>query len=392
MADNLEEKGVGSPLSFDQLAQLFDLEHFGIIRITSSNVSLPNIGNIRRVSFDDLENAFKRVEKQFSIYNFMADTSKVDNIEIGEKEVTNNMTNFNEMEGSESVVSENQEDDYYDYDYIISNSTLQKYLFRNVSGEAFDHPDDKDSFSSRVNQNSKIQGDDALSNEVQLEKNGLNVDEEDELSIPEDISIAMSQSSKPSFLNKDSEDINNNLNSSSNTSNYPLDHVNDTETSYLESDLLTTQRTSYQLFGREYEFYDQLINKKIEETTYANAYELLVKTNNKMNFDGQIDDSISTEDKESNSTKKSSNIHLVLVTTETPELKTWKQRILLEEIKLLRLKQQLIQHQVTYINRLHVLRRSETKIFLKMSPLQMIFFDSRLLHNKNNSDIWSFFL
>ena len=350
MTDNLNQNGVGSPLSFDQLAQLFDLEHFGIIHITSSNISLPNIGNIRRVSFDDLENAFKRVEKQFSVYNFMADTSKVENIETREKETTKNMTNFNEMEESESVASEDLEDDYYDYDYIISNSTLQTYHFRNMSGEALnDHLDDKASFSTKKDLDSKIERNDTFSTEVQLEKNDLNVDEEDELFIQEDISVKMSQSSEPSFMNKNSEDIRDNSNSSSNTFDYPLDHVNDTETSNLESDLPRTQRTSYQLFGHEYEFYDQLINKKIEESTYANAYELLVKTNNKMNFDGQIDDSISTEDKESNSTKKSSNIHLVLVTTETPELKTWKKRILLEEIKLLRLKQQLIQHQVTYL-------------------------------------------
>lgn len=388
--EDLEENGVGSPLSFDQLAKLFDLEHFGIIQITSSNVSLPNIGNIRRVSIDDLENAFKRVEKQFSVYNFMADTSKVENIEIGEKETMKNMTNFNEMEESESVVSENLEDDYYDYDYIISNSTSQKHLFRNVSGEALDHLDDKTSFSTRMNLHSEIEGDDTFSTEVQLEKNNLNLDEEDELFIPEDITIAMAQSSETSFLNKKSEDIQDQSKSSSNTFDYPLDHVNDTAPSNLESDLLTTQRTSYKLFGREYEFYDQLINKKIEETTYANAYELLVKTNNKMNFNDQIGDSISTQDKESNSTKKSSNIHLVLVTTETPELKTWKKRILLEEIKLLRLKQQLIQHQVTHINHLLVLRWSnflENVIFTND-----FFFDSRLLHNKNNSAIWSFFL
>ena len=59
-------------------------------------------------------------------------------------------------------------------------------------------------------------------------------------------------------------------------------------------------------------------------------------------IDTQTDTNIGNKVTEENSSKNTSNVHLILVTTETPELKNWKRQILQEEIKLLRLKQKLI--------------------------------------------------
>ena len=90
------------------------------------------------------------------------------------------------------------------------------------------------------------------------------------------------------------------------------------------------RKTSYHIFGREYEFYDQLVSELSEE-----------------NVSGEnIDISDSRGIMPTNSTNLLPNVHLVLVTTETPETQEWRKRILEEEIKLLRLKQKLIQHQV----------------------------------------------
>ena len=133
------------------------------------------------------------------------------------------------------------------------------------------------------------------------------------------------------------------------TTTHSYDHSDSRTQSNSENEPQSSSKTSYNLFGREYEFYDQLIKEKTEQTTYGSAYDLLAKINNKISFDSQTDTTIGNEVTEENSSKNTSNVHLILVTTESPELKNWKRQILQEEIKLLRLKQQLIQHQVRII-------------------------------------------
>ena len=334
--EELEENGVGGPLSFDQLAQLFDLDHFGIIQISSSNVSLPKLGKMRRVSFEDLEHAFEKMEKQFSVYNFMSDTSEIEGVRFDEKDSSRNFTEVDAIQVTESAADE-WDDDYYDYDYVVPNSTFKKYLYRNVSekhldidSEATDIPIEELNYEHKINETTFIK--------AQLEKNDLSFEKNVESFTPKEISLTTTQSYDHSDLR-----------TQSNSENEPD----------------STSKTSYNLFGREYEFYDQLIKEKTEQTTYGSAYEFLSKINNKVAFDSQTDTNIGNEVTEENSLKNTSNVHLILVTTETPELKNWKRQILQEKIKLLRLKQQLIQHQV------RIVRLNPKTLILKSHKLEL---------------------
>ena len=334
--EELEENGVGGPLSFDQLAQLFDLDHFGIIQISSSNVSLPKLGKMRRVSFEDLEHAFEKMEKQFSVYNFMSDTSEIEGVRFDEKDSSRNFTEVDAIQVTESAADE-WDDDYYDYDYVVPNSTFKKYLYRNVSEKHFNH-DSEAADNSTEELNHAYEINDTTLIEAQLEKNDLDFEDNVELFTPKGIS---------------------------HTSTYSYDHSDSTTQTKSENEAQSSSKTSYNLFGQKYEFYDQLIKEKTEQTTYGSAYEFLSKINNKVAFDSQTDTNIGNEVTEENSLKNTSNVHLILVTTETPELKNWKRQILQEEIKLLRLKQQLIQHQV------RIVRLNPKTLILKSHKLEL---------------------
>jgi hypothetical protein len=119
-------------------------------------------------------------------------------------------------------------------------------------------------------------------------------------------------------------------------SDYTDYNISSTSTEEEDHDLIN--KTSYHIFGREYEFYDQLVSGFNEESV------------SRENID--IPDSSGINPR--NTTNVLPNVHVVLVTTETPETKEWRKSILEEEIKLLRLKQKLIQHQVIIKVYIHI--------------------------------------
>ena len=72
--DDEEEIGIGDPLTFDQLAQLFELDHYGRIYVTSSNVLIPAEHTRDNVEFRQaLERKSSHFEKQPNVYNILID-------------------------------------------------------------------------------------------------------------------------------------------------------------------------------------------------------------------------------------------------------------------------------------------------------------------------------
>ena len=276
----------------------------------------------------------------------MSDTNQIERNVVDKKESSKNITEFNTIKAEESTTLEDLEYDYYSFDYNVSDTPFTKYLYRNISNETFGAFD----IESTENQNKKLDSN-IIENkpflmEAQIDKDVVPYEDITESSTQHEFTLTTSRSHISSFLNKMSERVTEESRRSSNSSEYPFVNKNITTSSNSDSEPKSTRRESYHLFGREYEFYDQLNKENNEESTFRSAYELLAKINNKNEIEGQKNDSIDSGVMRFNSTNGSSDVHLVLVTTETPEFKNWKKRILQEEIKLLRLKQQLIQHQV----------------------------------------------
>ena len=319
------------------------------MHVTSSNISIPILDTSPSISLEDLENAFKRVERQFNVYNLLPD-----------RNLEKNTTKENNTEEHVFTLDGSFENDFYDNDYNISiDGPLVEQLNQNISNVHIENMtiDGIDEINNEPNTDG---GDERQSiNETDLSKGIPNYAVSDKTSHQEEIEITSIRSYNSPLINKMSQNVNLVTEQSIwNSSRFQGDNTNHdiSSSSTEEDDLNLIRRPSYHIFGREYEFYDQLVDGLSEENVSRENIDI-----------PDSSDNIST-----NTTDLLPNVHLLLVTTETPETKEWRKRILEEEIKLLRLKQKLIQHQVmimlcshTFILFCEIIFYSVKKLFSK---------------------------
>ena len=108
-------------------------------------------------------------------------------------------------------------------------------------------------------------------------------------------------------------------------------------------------KPSYNIFGRDYNFYDQLVEKlRIKNSSAEDSIDLAIDDEDLP----IVNQAKGKENRESegigNETYSAPKIHFVFVNEETSEMKKWKTRFLEEELKLIRLKQEYIQHKVIF--------------------------------------------
>ena len=314
--DDEEEIGIGDPLRFDQLAQLFELDHYGRIHVSSSNVLLPAEHN--RDNFESrqaLERKSSHFEKQPNVYNILIDAR-----------LKFNTNNRSRTSSSDLLLYSSSTE--HDHTVHLSNSSKNQERTDSQAGG-----DVRGNYIQSLNKDGRIDLP-RSSNTSNYLVNG---------SARSYNSILINKYSKNMNLSTAQPEFNSSkIQMSSDMKNGSVKDENSNTSSLI-------LKPSYNIFGRDYKFYDQLVETlRIKNNSAEDSIDLAIDDED---FP-IVNQAKGKENRESegigNETYSAPKIHFVFVNEETSEMKKWKTRFLEEELKLIRLKQEYIQHKVIF--------------------------------------------
>ena len=314
--DDEKEIGIGDPLTFEQLAHLFELEHYGRIQVTSSNVLIP--AEHTRDNFESrqaLESKSSHFEKQRNVYNILIDAR-----------LKFNTNNRSRTSSSDLLLHSSSTE--HDHTVHLSNSSKNQERIGSqaggdVRGNYIQSPNNDGQMNlprSNNTSNSLVNGSARSYNSILINKYSKNMN----------LSTA-----QPEFNSSK-------IQMSSDMKNGSVNDENSNKSSLI-------LKPSYNIFGRDYNFYDQLVEKlRIKNGSAEDSINLAMDDEDLP----IVNQAKGKENRESegigNETYSAPKIHFVFVNEETSEMKKWKTRFLEEELKLIRLKQEYIQHKVIF--------------------------------------------
>ena len=311
--DDEEEIGIGDPLTFDQLAQLFELDHYGRIQVTSSNVLLPAEHTRKNFeSRDGLESKSSHLEKHRNMYNILIDGRLKFN--------TNNRTRTS----SSDLLLHSSSIQHNHTDYLSNSSKNQERISSRAGGDVSHNYIQSPNNDGKINLPRSNDSSNSLVNDNIRSYNYI-------------------------LMNKHSKNLNLSTEFNSSKIQMPSSMKNGSVKDEKSNKSSLILKPSYNIFGRDYSFYDKLVEKlRIKNSSAEDSMNLAIDDEDLT----IVSQAKGKENRESegtnNQTYSASKIHFVFVDEETSEMKKWKTRFLEEELKLIRLKQKYIQHKVIF--------------------------------------------
>ena len=167
------------------------------MHVTSSNISIPILDTSPSISLEDLENAFKRVERQFNVYNLLPD-----------RNLEKNTTRKNNTEEHVFTLDGSFENDFYEDDDNISiDGPLVEQLNQNISNVHIENMT-IDGMNETNNEPNTHEGDERRSiNETDFIKYIPNHELSDKTGQQEEIEITSIRSYNSPLINKISQNV-----------------------------------------------------------------------------------------------------------------------------------------------------------------------------------------